>query len=857
MAQRDHLRCEKCPFKTGCVPPKGPEDSPFVIVGESPGTNELRLGAPFVGESGKLLDQVLEEVGLNSLGIKPYYINALSCYPPPSAKEKGSMDTMKQATMACRERVLAQLSAHPRKVILCLGAAASWSVTGNLGIKITQERGRILSSPLASEGVVLAVHPAFLMRQGGGLPFWKKDLACAVKLLRGERPEKWTEPTWSLIRTPMQIMELTDRIAASPFTTSDLETDSLHWFPRKTPLLEKGPRGTIEVWGRILCQGITCGDGDHVWIIPEDTFYKNLPLIQRMHTVGRWSWHNSLFDVTWLRAPQHEVPARADEDTMLMSYSLNENRGFHDLDQVAQNWIGAPPHKRMVDQYLPRKEASYRHIPPEELYKYNAIDLSKQHQIYTPLLEAVDADQHSRPLYHDLLMPGVEELVWMRLRGTEVDVHKVRENQEIMQGEIDHLDAQINAYAQKHIGSSISVASPQQLYSLLRKMELTIPGIKSTNEDTIIKCQRRYDHPIFNMILNRRELAKAKGTYVTNLLEGKIGSKSVAGEGHIKADGCVYPDFALHKTTTGRLAGASPNFLNQPRGPRIRGQYRARKGKLFVEVDENQAELRSLACMSGDPILLDIYTKNEISIHDVTTAAFYGSKEDMRRDVQILQRAMHQLQYFQEDCSPEAVYKEAKMRGKAVNFGIVYGREAHSLAMEFNISIAEADRWIKTWMETYKVAAGFIKWCRDKPLERRDLITVFGRKKRHGVVSMERLKGIQNEAANFPHQSTASDIMLKAVIECGPKLRQLYDAYCWNEVYDAVYYEIDVDEDKVAESIKLVQDTVVAIPPRYGLTRVPFLADAKIGFDWGHMKDWQGSIEATLGREAVEERLVA
>lgn len=871
--RREHLRCEGCPFKTPCVGTKGPEDSPFVIVGESPGTNEMRANAPFVGESGRLLQATLEEVGLNSLGpeFEPYYINALSCYPPPSAKQGNNTDPMKGATHACRERVLAQLSTHPRKVILCLGAAASWSVTGNFGIKITQERGQVLESPLASEGVVLAVHPAFLMRQGGGLPFWKKDLKCAVNLLRGERPDKWREPTWSLIRTPTQIMELTEEVAASPYTTSDLETDSLHWFPRKTPLVEKGPRGEVQVLGRILCEGITC-TGDHVYIIPEDIFYKNLPLIRRLHKVGHWSWHNSLFDVTWLRAPQHQVAARADDDTMLMSYSLNENRGFHDLDQVAQAWIGAPKHKGMLEQYFPRKGASFRHVPPEVLYKYNAIDLSKQHGIYAPLLEEVKADEHSNKLYHNLLIRAVEELVWMRLHGTKVDLQRVHENETIMQREIDALDAQINEYAKIHIGANISVASPQQLYNLLRKMELHLPGVKSTNEDTIIKLQRRYDHPIFNLILNRRELAKAKGTYVTNLLEGKIGSKKVPGEGHIKADGFVYPDFALHRTTTGRLAGASPNFLNQPRGPRIRGQYIARPGKLFVEVDENQAELRSLACMSGDPILLDIYTKNEISIHDVTTEAFYGSKKDMLSNEEILRRAMAQLQFFgdledKEWCCNECgsmvppnlhhfcaqrVYKEAKMRGKAVNFGIVYGREAYSLAMEFNISVHEAQRWIDTWMGTYKRAAEFIEWCRSRPLHKRDLITVFGRKKRHGVISAERLKGIQNEAANFPHQSTASDIMLEAVITVGPILRSRYDAYCWNEVYDAVYYEIDVDEDRVAESIKLVQDTIVSIPPRYGLTRVPFLADAKIGFDWGHMKDWKGSIEATLGKEEVE-----
>jgi uracil-DNA glycosylase family 4 len=870
MALRGHLRCENCPFTTGCVPGKGPEDSPFVIVGESPGTNELRVGAPFVGESGKLLDSVLQETGLNSLGIEPYVVNALSCYPPPRAKE-GTMDLMKRATEACRGRLHEQLSAHPRKVILCLGAAASWSVTGDFGIKITQARGRVLPSPLASEGVVLAVHPAFLMRQGGGLHFWKKDLACAVNLLKGERPERWTEPTWSLIQTPSQLAELTERCWDSDYVTSDLETDQLHWFPNPSPP-DPNERG------RILCEGITTGEGNHVWIIPEDFFYKQLPAIRRLHSKGQWAFHNSLFDVTWMRAPQHKIPVKAGIDTMLMSYARNENRGFHDLDQVAQACIGAPPHKGMLEKYFPYKGASYRYVPPEILYRYNAIDLSKQHQIYPVLRQELDADPDSARLYDNLLIPAVEELVWMKLHGVKANIERVRENEGVLQRELDHLDGEINKYSKVHIGADINVASPPQLYSLLRKMELTIPGIKSTDEDTIIKCQRRYDHPIFNLILNRRELAKAKGTYVTNLLQKKRGKKIFPGCGHIKPDGCVYPDFALHRTTTGRLAGADPNFLNQPRGPRIRGQYGARPGKVFVEVDENQAELRSLACMSGDAILLDIYTKNEISIHDVTTAAFYGSLEDMRHNQQILEKAILQLQYYGDtedhpwkcnNCSdivlantrhrcPESVYKEAKMRGKAVNFGIVYGREAHSLAMEFNISVYEAQRWIDTWLGTYPDAARFIKWCRERPSHRRDLITVFGRKKRHGVVSRERLKGIQNEAANFPHQSTASDIMLEAVIQCGPILRNTHKAFCWNEVYDAVYFEIDAgNETNLAQSIELVQRTVVAIPPKYGLTRVPFLADAKVGFDWGHMKDWKGSLEDTLGKEAIEERLAA
>jgi len=829
-------RCEHCPFRTGLVGSKGPEDSPFVIVGESPGTSELRAGLPFVGESGKLLNAVLEQVGLNSLEPKcaPYYVNALQCYPPPKAKENGATK-MTEATKACQQRLIEQIGKYPRKVILCLGAAASWSVTNSFGIKITQERGRVLPSPYASEGVVLAVHPAFLMRQGGGLPFWKKDLASAIKLLRGEALSTWRPPTWGLIQTPTQLIDLATECWNAPYNTADLETDQLHWYG-----------------GRILCAGLTRGAGDHVDIIPEEVFYRNIGLIRRLFSRGHWSFHNALFDATWLGAPQHEIPIEVGDDTMLMSYSLNENRGFHDLDQVAQARIGAPPHKKSIEKYLPKKGASYRNIPLPELYKYNAYDLSKQHLIHPSLKEDILADPHSKKLYYGLLVPAIPEFVKMRLRGVHVDRDIVIRNQGILQGQIDELDRQINVYAHKHIGRAINVGSPIQMADLLYdRMGLRIPGTRSTDKDTIIQIQRRYDHPICNILLNRRELAKTKGTYVDNLLWRKENNKIILGAGHLKPDGKVYPDFKLHGTTTGRPAGSAPNLLNQPRGPLIRGQYRAAPKKLFVEVDENQAELRSLAIMSNDAVLLDIYTKNEVSIHDTTTAAFYGSIEQMRENKFILDKVIMQLQYHKEDRSPEALYKEAKMRGKAVNFGVVYGREAYSLAMEFNISVHEAQRWIDTWFETYPGAAKFIRWCRSRPRLRRDLITNFGRKKRHGVVSREALHAIENEAANFPHQSTASDIMVETLIRAGPVLRERWDAHPWLELYDAVYYEIDIDEVKVRESIEYVQSVITQVPKDYGLTRVPFIGDAKIGLDWGHMKDWKGSIELTLGEEIL------
>ncbi|MEB3067272.1 hypothetical protein, partial [Parvimonas micra] len=105
---------------------------------------------------------------------------------------------------------------------------------------------------------------------------------------------------------------------------------------------------------------------------------------------------------------------------------------------------------------------------------------------------------------------------------------------------------------------------------------------------------------------------------------------------------------------------------------------------------------------------------------------------------------------------------------------------------------------------------------------------------------------LQNESANFPHQSTASDIMLETAIIVHRPLVQRWDAHIWNELYDAIYFEVDANNTKLQELIPYVQGVITQVPINRGLTRVPFLGDAKVGFSWGKMFDWKGSIEATI-----------
>jgi len=461
-------------------------------------------------------------------------------------------------------------------------------------------------------------------------------------------------------------------------------------------------------------------------------------------------------------------------------------------------------------------------------------------------------------LYENILIPASNMMGRVEEQGVLVDLEKVRANYKQHNIELGVMNAKLQVYARQHMGREINFGSPIQLKELLyRHMKLGPKGCQwakeSTDEKHLILVQRAHNHPIIHDLLNFREVAKRKGTYVTNHLPpAEKDTKAKQKDPPLyDPDGRIRPSFLIHGTGTGRLACREPNILNFPRGPLVRSQYVAAPGKVFVEVDLNQAELRSLALMSGDPLLVKIYTENTISIHDVTTAKFFGSKAQMKEDRHVIEEAAHLLQYFGE-MTPDKVYKEAKMRGKAVNFGIVYGREAHSLAQEFNISHQEAQRWIDEWLEElYPTAGAFIKKCRASVLRRQTITTAFGRKKKFGVVSPEKLHDYQNEAANFPHQSTASDIMLLVALEVEFELRRRWQARIWNEVYDAIYVEMDADDVAINELITYVQGVITRLPPEHGLTRIPFLGDAKVGYNWGEMEDWQGSLEATLRKAAA------
>lgn len=754
--------CEGCPFHGPKVGGKGVPDAKLVVVGESPGNEERRQGIPFAGSSGRVLHSIIPAE-------EALYVNAFQCVPPKGDK-KAKM--LAKATQACRGRAIREISEHPRRVILALGNAALWTLTGNYGLKITQERGKLLPSEFAELGVIPAIHPAAIMRGTGSYRQFTEDLRYALELSRGALPRAWEKAKFKVINTEADIKDALQKLSAAKELTGDIETSSL------SPLT-----------GKILSIGIS-RSGKMVYCFDGSAAPRLQNLIES--PTIKWCWHNGKFDVKWFH--HLGIKARVDDDTMLMSYALDENPGVHGLETVSSDILGAPDYKFMVQPYLPNKAASYELIPRDVLMDYMSIDVGNTAKLRTILRARVAENKHTERLYTKMLIPASAMLTEVEKRGMYVDLERVEENGTRLIAEMARVKEKIQRIAK----CPVNPASPQQVADILYgKFKLPNRFKGATDKKALAKLP---EVPIVKAILEYRKAAKQYGTYVKSIYK------------HIRDDGRIHPTYLIHGTVTGRLASREPNLQNIPRDAAIRGQFIASPGYIFLEVDLSQAELRSLAQLSGDPDLIRIYVEG-LDLHGEVAQAMFG------------------VAYDPED-------SEQRMRAKNVNFGIIYGITPPGLSEQLSVNIDEAARYIDAWYKRFPVAAQFIAKCRAAPGKMQPMRTIFGRQKRIGLVTHENRKSLENEAANFFHQSIASDITLYSGIKLMPTLKAR-DCHIVNLIHDALLMEVPEDPEVINWAAVKTINQMQTTPLEWNLRRVPFIADAKVGKRWGSLEKYK------------------
>lgn len=783
-------RCELCPQRTPTVGYSGPPDAPFVIVGESPGAQEVAFKEPFVGDSGKLLRRAFPK---DTDEKQIMFTNAIQCLPKGKDVKK-----LAECCRACHSRLIEEVAAHPRKVILAVGNGALWSLTGDYTLKITQEHGKVFKSPLAEKGIVAAYHPAFVLR-GANYKIFREDVHYAFHLMDGglKVPDEYS---YAIVK-PCESYKafLHQLLKDKRYVGADIETSGLN--PRRD---------------RVLCLGLNCGSNVS-YVIPWSSLFLYVDLFDDPDI--KWIWHNGKFDAAFLN--NLGIPARVDEDTMLLSYAINEIGGIHDLESIASRLLGAPDYKDKVKPYIQKGDRGFESIPEDILYKYRlAPDCGHTLKSWQILRRQVSQDEHLDKLYKRILLPASEMLRHVEARGFYVNQDQLQRNFDHYEGNpakeitgvVPGLAAEINRHVQEAGYTDINPNSWQQVSRIL----YDVLGLRnkyksrSTAED-ILKLNEPH-HPITDALLKYREVAKAYGTYVKGLAR------------HIEADGCIHSTYKIHGTRTGRLSSSDPNLQNIPRDPTLRSTFGARPGHILLEFDLDQAELRCLAALSGDPNLCHIYETEGLSLHREVSDWLWGNNWKDRYAIG-----------EEEGGKTDPVFLQAYteyMRTKALNFGIVYGRTGPSIAEEFKVSLSEADSWIAKWFTRFPKAKEYIDACRRAPTQGKTLVTPFGRKKRFGAVSFGRIHSLQNEAANFPHQSCASDITLYTGIKTYKELEKLA-AYIVNLVHDSLVVECP-NEPKTIQAVRdIVEPEMVRSPIEWGLDRIPFKTDCKAGTQWG------------------------
>lgn len=399
-------------------------------------------------------------------------------------------------------------------------------------------------------------------------------------------------------------------------------------------------------------------------------------------------------------------------------------------------------------------------------------------------------------LYQRIELPLTKVLADMELKGVLIDTKYLGELSKILDISLIQIEREIYDLA----GETFNINSPKQLaYILFEKLKL--PPVKKTktgySTDAEVLSQLANESEICAKLLEYRELTKLKSTYV-DALPKLINPYT----------GRLHTTFSQTGTSTGRLASSEPNLQNIPVrseiGKEIRRAFIAPKGYKLISADYSQIELRILAHLSGDPLLIEAFNKG-VDIHSQTAAKILGVK-------------------------PEEVTPNMRRLAKTINFGIIYGMSDYGLSKELGIHKREAKEYIENYFNTYKVVKEFLEGLKEEAREKGYVTTIFNRRRYIPQINSsnktERELG-ERLAVNTPIQGSAADLIKLAMVRLHEILRlKNLSAHIILQIHDELL--IEAKNDIAEEVASIVKDTMENVYPM----RVPITVDVKIGDNW-------------------------
>lgn len=465
-------------------------------------------------------------------------------------------------------------------------------------------------------------------------------------------------------------------------------------------------------------------------------------------------------------------------DVALAAYLL-QPEGEHELERVYEGLLG---------KSLPEEE-------PGRIFA--ALEAIEELQ---PEMNAGLVESGAAGLYSNVELPLVWILAQMEIVGVKVDVPYLEKLQVEFDERIRAIEKDIEVLA----GEPVNPNSPKQLGHILFEV-LELPVVKKTKTGYSTSAEvleaLRDSHPIVGRVLDYRQLAKLKSTYVDGLLK------------LVDAHDRVHTSFNQTVTATGRLSSTAPNLQNIPvrteEGKRIRRAFiPIEKKNLLISADYSQIELRVLAHLSGDDMLMQSFAKGE-DIHRRTASEVFH-------------------------VPMEEVTAEQRRTAKAVNFGIIYGQTDYGLSRELGISRREAQAYIDLYFSRYPLVQTFIHDTIEQARAQGYVTTMMGHRRYIKDINSRNRnlrQFAERTAVNSPIQGTAADIIKLAMIHCDKAIEDnRLDAKMLLQVHDELIFEVS-REDALGLSLvvrKCMEDALKL--------NVPLKVDLKAGFNWQEME---------------------
>jgi len=591
----------------------------------------------------------------------------------------------------------------------------------------------------------------------------------------------WDLPSNSVSPKPTVSHHLTEKDAEALLSTSISE-------PAAIDIVVEGK----QKHSRMLAAAVYLGEGRSYFV----DFTKSVEL-------------GNLF-AKWVESNSHRLYVHDAKQMLWVLDSYNVCPGYFACDTQIAGYLvlqGAQEEPSLVNlasTKLKNHELSLLDRPSEEQQK-DRIDLIENAAVIraktiydlAPMLINEMSSLGMEELYEKIELPLAWILFEMEKAGVAIDVPLLMSLSKELSQRMQRLQEEINEYAQ----AEININSPRQLADLLFN-KLMLKPIRKTktgySTDASTLEELRGQHPVIDMILEYRQIAKLKSTYVDALPLMVDPS-----------DNRLHTSLNQTVTATGRLSSSEPNLQNIPArgalGKEVRRAFVAQGSEnVLLSADYSQIELRILAHLSEDPNLIEAFLEGQ-DIHTATASRVFN-------------------------VSAEAVTPEMRRLAKAVNFGLIYGQREYGLARELGISQEEAKKFIEAYFATYSRVKEFLEELLNQARQLGYASTIFGRRRQlpdlHSNNATLRQQA-ERMAVNMPMQGSSADIIKLAMVSIFKHLKDLgASAKMILQIHDELLFEVPkIELESTARLVKHHMENAVNL-------RVPIVVELKAGKNW-------------------------